>query len=155
MIFAAVFGYMYLKYQKIVDARLSLGVWSDFRQCIADLRRPREVRVGQHLTAAFIAQDLRRAEDTRNPQFRTFTLNGDSISIKPGAAKLPLDGQGLRSRPGRYSEADSAGGSDPRSRKFVVRSITALRTETRWQPTKQASVAALSEDKRTGRSDGS
>ncbi|HEV2619400.1 MAG TPA: transglycosylase domain-containing protein, partial [Acidobacteriaceae bacterium] len=45
---------------------------------------PREVRVGQRLTAEFIAQDLRRAGYNANPQLGTFEVGGGSITIKPG-----------------------------------------------------------------------
>lgn len=79
---ASVFGYMYLKYQRIVDNRLSAGpIFANVAQIYA---APREVRIGQHLTAGMIAQDLRRAGYNANPQLGTFRLNGDSISIKPG-----------------------------------------------------------------------
>ncbi|HKO19959.1 MAG TPA: transglycosylase domain-containing protein [Acidobacteriaceae bacterium] len=79
---ASVFGYMYLKYQRIVDNRLSAGpIFANVAQIYA---APREVRIGQHLTAEMIAQDLRRAGYNANPQLGTFRLNGDSISIKPG-----------------------------------------------------------------------
>ena len=77
-----VFGYMYFKYQKIVDDRLAAGpIFANVEQIYA---APREVRVGQHLTVAFIAQDLRRAGYNTNPQLGTFTVNGNSIAIKPG-----------------------------------------------------------------------
>jgi penicillin-binding protein 1B len=79
---AAIFGYMYFKYQKIVDDRLASGpIFANTEQVYA---APREVRVGQHLTTSFIAQDLLRAGYNANPQLGTYTLNGDSISIKPG-----------------------------------------------------------------------
>lgn len=79
---ACVFGYMYFKYQKIVDDRLASGpIFANVEQVYA---APREVRVGQHLTVSFIAQDLRRAGYNTNPQLGTFTVNGDSITIKPG-----------------------------------------------------------------------
>ena len=144
VIFAAVFGYMYLKYQKIVDDRLASGpIFANVSQIYA---APREVRVGQHLTAAFIAQDLRRAGYNANPQFGTFTLNGDSISIKPGPQSYhTTDGATITT--GRYSEADSAGGSDPNS-EFVVRSITAENGASlaAYQLEPQL-ITALSEDK--------
>jgi penicillin-binding protein 1B len=77
-----IFGYMYLKYQKIVDDRLASGpIFANTSQIYA---APREVRIGQHLTVSFIAQDLRRAGYNANPQLGTFTENGDSITIKPG-----------------------------------------------------------------------
>lgn len=79
---AAVFGYFYLKYQKIVDDRLAAGpIFANVSQIYAG---PREVRVGQHLTINFIAQNLRTAGYNLNPQLGTFTVSGDSITIKPG-----------------------------------------------------------------------
>ena len=79
---ASVFGYMYLKYQRIVDNRLASGpIFANVAQIYA---APREVRVGQHLTAGMIAQDLLRAGYNANPQLGTFRLNGGSITIKPG-----------------------------------------------------------------------
>jgi penicillin-binding protein 1B len=79
---AAVFGYFYLKYQKIVDDRLAAGpIFANVSQIYA---APREVRVGQHLTVNFIAQNLRNAGYNLNPQLGTFTTSGDSITIKPG-----------------------------------------------------------------------
>jgi penicillin-binding protein 1B len=79
---AIVFGYMYLKYQKIVDDRLAAGpIFANVAQIYA---APREVRVGQHLSAAMIAQDLRRAGYNVKPQLGTFRVSGDSITIKPG-----------------------------------------------------------------------
>src|ERR1019366_8924850 len=77
-----VFGYMYFKYERIVDERLASGpIFASVSQIYA---APREVRVGQHLTVAFIAQDLRKAGYNANPQLGTFTVNGNSIQIKPG-----------------------------------------------------------------------
>jgi penicillin-binding protein 1B len=144
VIFAAVFGYMYLKYQKIVDDRLASGpIFANVSQIYA---APREVRVGQHLTAAFIAQDLRRAGYNANPQLGTFTLNGDTISIKPGPQSYhSTDGATITT--GRHSEADSTGGPDSSS-EFVVRSITAENGASleAYQLEPQL-ITALSEDK--------
>jgi penicillin-binding protein 1B len=79
---AAVFSYNYVKYQHIVDARLASGpIFANTSQIYA---APKEVRTGQKLTAASIAQDLRQAGYNSNSQFGTFQLNGDTISIKPG-----------------------------------------------------------------------
>ena len=79
---AIVYGYMYLKYQRIVDDRLAAGpIFANVAQIYA---APSEVRVGQHLTVTMIAQDLRRAGYNANPQLGTFRVNGDSITIKPG-----------------------------------------------------------------------
>jgi len=79
---AVIFGYVYLKYQKIVDDRLASGpIFASVSQVFA---APREVRVGQRLSVATIAQDLRSAGYNANPKLGTFTLSGDRITIKPG-----------------------------------------------------------------------
>jgi penicillin-binding protein 1B len=67
---AIVFGTMYFKYERIVDERLASGpIFASVSQVYA---APREVRVGQHLSVSFIAQDLRRAGYNANPQLCTF-----------------------------------------------------------------------------------
>jgi len=79
---AAVFGYFYMKYQKVVDDRLAAGpIFANVSQIYA---APREVRVGQHLSVNFIAQNLRSAGYNLNPRLGSFTVTGNSIAIKPG-----------------------------------------------------------------------
>ena len=79
---AAVFGYYYYKYQSVVEDRLAAGpMFASVAQIYA---APREVRVGQHLTASAIASDLRAAGYNTNSQIGTFELQGDAILIKPG-----------------------------------------------------------------------
>jgi penicillin-binding protein 1B len=112
-----VFGYFYFKYQRIVDDRLASG--SLFASVSQIYAAPREVRVGQHLTAAFIGQDLRRAGYNANPQLGTFELHGNSIQIKPGPQSYhSTDGATITT--GTSTDADASGGSDT-----VVLSITA------------------------------
>jgi penicillin-binding protein 1B len=82
LIGGCIFSYYYFKYEKIVDDRLASG--SPFASVSEIYAAPREVRIGQHLTVTFIAQDLRRAGYNSNPQLGTFELRGDSIQIKPG-----------------------------------------------------------------------
>jgi penicillin-binding protein 1B len=78
----AVFTYAYFHYQKVVDDRLAAGpLFASESQIYA---APREVRPGQKLTAAAIADDLRRANYNNNPQLGTYKLNGNTIFIKPG-----------------------------------------------------------------------
>src|ERR1700722_1553307 len=82
VIAAIVFGYFYLKYQRVVDDRLASGpIFANTSQIYA---APKEVRTGQKLTAASIAEDLRQAGYNSNSQLGTFQLTGDTISIKPG-----------------------------------------------------------------------
>ena len=82
LIGAAIFGYFYFKYEKIVDDRLASGpIFANVSQIYA---APKEVRTGQTLTAASIARDLRQAGYNSNPTLGTFQLNGDNIFVKPG-----------------------------------------------------------------------
>jgi penicillin-binding protein 1B len=82
LLFAAIFSVFYVHYSKVVDDRLAAGpIFASVSQIYA---APREVRIGQHLSAAFIAQDLRRAGYNTNPQLGNFQLLGNSIQIKPG-----------------------------------------------------------------------
>jgi penicillin-binding protein 1B len=108
-----VFGYMYMKYQKIVDDRLAAGpIFANVAQIFA---APREVRVGQHLSATTIAQDLRSAGYNANPKLGTFTVDGASINIKPGPESYhSTDGATITA--GRDDQDDSG---------TVVRAITA------------------------------
>jgi penicillin-binding protein 1B len=79
---ALIFAFFYNRYSQMVDDRLASGpVFASVSQVYA---APREVRVGQRLSAAFIAQDLRRAGYNANPQLGTFELDGNNIQIKPG-----------------------------------------------------------------------
>jgi penicillin-binding protein 1B len=133
---AIVFGYVYLKYQRIVDARLAAGpIFANVAQIYA---APREVRVGQRLSAAAIAQDLRRAGYNANPQLGTFRLQGDSISIKPG--------------PESYHSVDGAsittGRSDDGGAAETVLSITAENgAALQAYELEPQLITALSEDK--------
>lgn len=141
---AIIFGYMYFKYQKIVDDRLASGpIFANVSQIFA---APREVRVGQHLTVSIIAQDLRRAGYNANPQLGTFTLNSNSIAIKPGPQSYhSTDGATITT--GRNSRGDSASGSSSASEPTVT-SITADNGASlaAYQLEPQL-ITALSEDK--------
>src|SRR5665213_1121378 len=116
---AIIFGYMYFKYQKIVDDRLASGpIFANVSQIYA---APREVRVGQHLTVSFIAQDLRRAGYNANPQLGTFTQSGNTITIKPGPESYhSTDGATIAT--GRSADADPGAVPDGG---VMVTSITA------------------------------
>jgi len=73
LIFAGVFGYYYYKYQGIVDERLNSPIFANTAQVYA---APREVRTGQKLTAAAIAQELRTAGYASNGQGGNPQLDG-------------------------------------------------------------------------------
>jgi penicillin-binding protein 1B len=147
---AAVFGFMYFKYQKIVDDRLAAGpIFANVSQVYA---APREVRVGQHLTVSFIAQDLRRAGYNSNPQLGTYTVTGNSIAIKPGpqsyhstdGATIAI-GQTVAQDPDATLAGEPAANSDSG---YTVQSITAENGASlaAYQLEPQL-ITALSEDK--------
>ena len=78
----AVFGFYYLKYQKVVEERLAAGpLFAPVAQIYAG---PREIRVGQRLSVNTIASDLRAAGYNANAELGTFDERGGSILIKPG-----------------------------------------------------------------------
>ncbi len=82
VLFAAIFTYYYFQYQKVVDDRLAAGpIFNSVAQIYA---APHEIRTGQHLTAGYIAQQLRTAGYNSNPGLGSFELKGDNILIKPG-----------------------------------------------------------------------
>ena len=124
---ASVFGYYYMKYRTVVDDRMAAGpIFANVSQIYA---APREVRLGQHLTINFIAQDLRNAGYNANPRLGTFTVTGSSITIKPGpesyystdGAKITI---GRNTAPASDSDAPAAPAA-PVGNGIVVQSITA------------------------------
>jgi penicillin-binding protein 1B len=143
---ASVFGYMYFKYEKIVDDRLAAGpIFANVSQIYA---APREVRVGQHLTVSFIAQDLRRAGYNSNPELGTFTINGNSIAIKPGPQSYhSTDGATVTVGAGSSSDSPDSPSSTA-GVTYTVQSITADNGATlaAYQLEPQL-ITALSEDK--------
>jgi len=79
------FFYYYNKYEKLVDERMAHPMFSTTAQVYA---APREVRPGQKLTAAAIANELRQAGYNIQPEMGSYqlrnTVDGDTIKIKPG-----------------------------------------------------------------------
>ncbi len=80
---AAVFGFYYHKYGVIVDQRLQKPLFVNTAQVYA---APRQVRTGQKLSAATVAQQLRAAgySEGGSAPMGTFSANEDSITIRPG-----------------------------------------------------------------------
>jgi penicillin-binding protein 1B len=56
--FMAVFGYFYVKYERVVDRRMAGGIFSNAAKIYA---RPRVIAVGEKLSAEEVAAELRRA----------------------------------------------------------------------------------------------
>lgn len=85
LILGITFSYYSNKYKQVVDQRLSRPLFNQTPRIYA---APREVRVGQKLTAGSIAQQLRTAGYTppgsNASPMGTYDLRGDSISVHPG-----------------------------------------------------------------------
>ncbi|MEK6396719.1 MAG: transglycosylase domain-containing protein, partial [Terriglobus sp.] len=122
---AMLFGYYYNHYQKVVDDRLNNGpLFSSTAQIYA---APREIRPGQSLSAASIAQDLHRAGYNSNPQLGTYKLFGDSISIKPGPASFHnTDGATINSPDGTVQSITAENGVALRAYELEPQLITGL-----------------------------
>ena len=82
----SIFGYYYYQYRHIVDEKLQKPL---FEQTAKVYAAPKEVRVGQKLTARAVAQQLRDAgysgdNDRDKSKLGTYALNDNSITIQPG-----------------------------------------------------------------------
>jgi penicillin-binding protein 1B len=125
LIFAAVFGYFYFHYQRVVDDRLAAGpIFASVSQIYA---APREVRPGQKLSAAAIAADLRQAGYIGNPELGTFQLNGDNIFIKPGPQSFhATDGATISTSDGVVKSIAAENGAALSAYELEPQLITAL-----------------------------
>jgi penicillin-binding protein 1B len=84
LILGITFSYYSNKYKQVVDERLSRPLFNQTPRIYA---APREVRVGQKLTASSIAQQLRiagYAGSGNTSPMGTYELRGESISVHPG-----------------------------------------------------------------------
>lgn len=79
-------GYLYVKYGRIVDARLQHPLFKNTAKIYA---APREVRPGQKLTVRWIADELRQAGYTTTGAYKdsplgTYRQEPGAISVSPG-----------------------------------------------------------------------
>ena len=86
LVLFGVFSYYYIKYQKIVDTRMSKPIFSNTAKIYA---RPRSVRIGQKADVREVANYLRHAGYTEQGEqgkskFGVYRLLKDAIEIKPG-----------------------------------------------------------------------
>jgi penicillin-binding protein 1B len=86
LILGITFSYYSNKYKQVVDERMQKPLFNQTPRIYA---APREVRVGQKLTAPSIAQQLRSAGYTDGGSsaspMGTYELRGESIAVHPGA----------------------------------------------------------------------
>jgi penicillin-binding protein 1B len=120
-----VFGYFYHHYETVVDDRLAAGpLFASVAQIYA---APREIRTGQKMTAALIAQDLRRAGYNANTQLGSFEVNGDNILIKPGPQSYhTTDGATISTADGVVRSITAENGAALRAYELEPQLITAL-----------------------------
>jgi penicillin-binding protein 1B len=86
LVFFGIFSYYYIKYQKIVDRRMSGPIFANTAKIYA---QPREVRVGQKADPKEIANYLRHAGYTESGEqgkskLGTYRILKDAVEIKPG-----------------------------------------------------------------------
>ncbi len=86
LVFLSVFGYYYVKYRNIVDARLKEPLFANTAKIYASAR---EVRPGQKLTIQLIANELRSAgystDGSRTAsELGTYSQGVQNITIRPG-----------------------------------------------------------------------
>ena len=85
LILGITFSYYSSKYKEVVDQRLAKPLFNQTPRIYA---APREIRIGQKLTADSIAQQLRSAgytgDGSNASPMGTYDLRGDSITVHPG-----------------------------------------------------------------------
>jgi penicillin-binding protein 1B len=86
LVFIAVGGYLYFKYQHIVDERLKQPIFASTAKIYA---APREVRPGQKFTVRLIANELREAGYSadgaaQTSPLGTYSQGAQTIAIHPG-----------------------------------------------------------------------
>ncbi len=108
-LFLGVFAFYYIRYQRIVDARMSGQVFETSAQIYA---RPRALEVGEKASAEAIAAELRRAGySEKDSKLGTFRLINSGIEIKPGPESYHLpDGAIVRISGGKVEKITGLGG---------------------------------------------
>src|ERR1044071_4303479 len=114
LVLFGIFSYYYIKYQKIVDARMSKPIFSNTAKIYA---QPRSVRIGQKADPREIANYLRHAGYTEQGEqgkskLGVYRVLKDSIEIKPGEASYyNAEGAIVRVKDGRVEKIASLGDS--------------------------------------------
>jgi penicillin-binding protein 1B len=114
LIFFGVFSFYYIKYQKIVDKRMSGQIFANTAKIYA---QPRSLRVGQKADSHEIANYLRHAGYTEQGEqgqskFGAYRLIAGGIEIKPGEdSYYTSEGAVVRIREGKIDKISSLGGA--------------------------------------------
>lgn len=124
--FFAVFTYYYVKYQKIVDKRMSGQIFAPSAQIYA---RPVELDVGDKAALSTIATDLRRAgyTDHGDSPMGHFELGHGSIEIRPGSQSYhSSDPATIYIADGKVTRIEGSNGGDLSAYELEPQLVTAL-----------------------------
>ena len=134
VVFAVVFTYYWVKYDRIVEKRIRGPIFSNSARIFA---RPRLVSTGDRVQLSEIAADLRRAgySDKTDSAVGTFRLMDGGIQIQPGPASYHNeDGATIRVTNGKVQQiigGGSEGGRYLSGYELEPPLLTALDTEER------------------------
>jgi penicillin-binding protein 1B len=124
--FFAVFTYYYVKYQKIVDKRMSGQIFAPSAKIYA---RPVEIDTGDKATIAGIEADLRRAgyTDKTDSPIGRFQVSRGSIDIHPGPQSYhSSDPATIYVADGKVSKISAGNGGDLSAYELEPQLVTAL-----------------------------
>jgi penicillin-binding protein 1B len=112
LVFFGIFSFYYIKYQKIVDGRMSGQIFANTAKIYA---QPRNIRVGQRADLGEISNYLRHAgyteaSEPRPSKFGTYRVLNGGIEIKPGQESYyNAEGAVIRGKDGQVDRITSAG----------------------------------------------
>jgi penicillin-binding protein 1B len=115
VVFAVVFTYYWVKYDRIVERRIRGPIFSNSARIYA---RPRLVSTGDKVQISEIASDLRRAgySEKADSAVGTFKLMDGGIEIQPGSASYHnTDGATIRVANGKVQQIIGSGSEGSRS----------------------------------------
>jgi len=130
----SVLTFYYFKYKRIVDESLEKPLFANTAKIYAAAR---EVRPGQKLTAAFLAQELREAGYTEDGHgspspLGTYSLGSDSVTVRPGPQSFHApEGATIAFKGGMVSQITAAGGRQSGVYELEPLLITGLSDENR------------------------
>src|SRR5215467_12646965 len=112
LVLFGVFSYYYIKYQKIVDKRMSGQIFANTAKIYA---QPREVRIGQKADPGEISNYLRHAGYTESGEhgkskLGVYRILKDAVEIRPGEESYyNAEGAVVRIKDGRVDKISSLG----------------------------------------------
>jgi penicillin-binding protein 1B len=130
----SIFSYYYMSYRHIVDERLQKPL---FEQTAKIYAAPKELRIGQKLSARTVSLELRDAGysgdgDRDRSRMGTYSLNQDSITILPGPQSYHSEqGATVAFSEGKISQISGDGGQALEAYELEPELITGLSDQNR------------------------